>query len=268
MLGEALYAPLSDLARPGAGRRLLKSLRTALSFKASYDATGTRTFGVGLAILVDEAQDLSTEELATLCTIAHAAAQDNWRVLLAFAGLPSLSRILAEAKSCAERFRYVKIEPLGTDVVAEALTIPAKLEDAQWEDDAVELVVKASGRHPYFLQQFGQEAWNVAGGPVIARHDAALGVAQGTNDLDNGFFRVRWDRATRAEQSYLRAMAIDRHDRSSSSEVATRLSRKPTSLGPTRASLIAKGLIYAPEHGIVAFTVSGMAAFIGRQVDS
>jgi AAA ATPase domain len=303
LLGEALYAPLSDLARPGAGRRLLKSLKTALSFKASYDATGTWTFGVdlagapgggantgildtdlkklineladaaeeesvGLAILVDEAQDLSSEELATLCTVAHAAAQDNWRVLFAFAGLPSLPRILAEAKSYAERFRYMKIQELDADVVAEALTIPAGIENAQWDDDAIDLVVDASGRYPYFLQQFGQETWNVAAGPVIARHDAALGVAQGTNSLDNGFFRVRWDRATRAEQSYLRAMAIDGDEGSSSSEVATRLSRKPASLGPTRASLIAKGLIYAPEHGIVAFTVPVMAAFIGRQIDS
>src|SRR5437588_10540961 len=303
LLGEALYAQLSDLARPGAGRRLLKSLKTALSFKASYDATGTWTFGVdladasgggadtgildtdlkklindladaaeeegvGLAILVDEAQDLSSEELATLCTTAHAAAQDNWRVLFAFAGLPSLPRILAEAKSYAERFRYMKIQQLDTDVVAEALTIPAKLEDAQWDDDAIDVVVDASGRYPYFLQQFGQETWNVAAGPVIARQDAALGVAQGTNDLDNGFFRVRWDRATRTEQSYLRAMGIDGDQGSSSSEVATRLSRKPASLGPTRASLIAKGLIYAPEHGIVAFTVPGMAEFIGRQIDS
>jgi hypothetical protein len=302
LLGEALYAPLSDLARPGAGRRLLKSLKTALSFKASYDATGTWTFGVdlaeapgggadtgllgtdlkklindladaaeeegvGLAILVDEAQDLSSEELATLCAIAHAAAQDNWRVLFAFAGLPSLPRILAEAKSYAERFRYMKIQQLDADVVAEALTIPARLEDAQWDDDAIAVVVVASGRYPYFLQQFGQETWNVATGPVIARHEAALGVAQGTNDLDNGFFRVRWDRATRAEQFYLRVMAIDGDEGSSSSEVATRLSRKPASLGPTRASLIGKGLVYAPEHGIVAFTVPGMAAFIGRQID-
>lgn len=303
LLGEALYAPLSDLARPGAGRRLLKSLKTALSFKASYDAHGTWTFGVdlagapgggadtgildtdlkklineladaadeesvGLAILVDEAQDLASEELGTLCTIAHAAAQDNWRVLFAFAGLPSLPRILAEAKSYAERFRYMKIQQLDADVVAEALTIPAEIENAQWDDDAIDLVVDASGRYPYFLQQFGQETWNVAAGPVITRHDAALGVAQGTNDLDNGFFRVRWDRASRAEQAYLRAMAIDGDEGSSSSEVATRLSRKPASLGPARASLIAKGLIYAPEHGIVAFTVPVMAAFIGRQTDS
>jgi len=302
LLGEALYAPLADRARPGAGRRLLKGLKTALSFKASYDVTGTWTFGVdlsgvsgggantgilgtdlmkliddlasaaeeegvGLAILVDEAQDLSSDELATLGAIAHASAQDNWRVLLAFAGLPSLPRILAEAKSYAERFRYLKIQQLDADVVAEALTIPAELEGAGWEADAIDVVVEASGRYPYFLQQFGQETWNVAAGPLIARHEAALGVARGTGDLDNGFFRVRWDRATRTEQSYLRAMADDGDDGSSSSEVALRLSRKPASLGPTRAALIGKGLIYAPEHGVVAFTVPGMAAFIGRQVD-
>jgi hypothetical protein len=303
LLGEALYPRLSDLARPSAGRRLLKSLKTALSFKASYDATGTWTFGVdlseaagggadtglldtdlkklindladaaeeegvGLAILVDEAQDLSVDELATLCAIAHAAAQDNWRVLFAFAGLPSLPRILAEAKSYAERFRYMKIEQLDAEVVTEALTIPASLEDAQWDDGALDVVVEASGSYPYFIQQFGQETWDVAVGPVITRDEAALGVAQGMNDLDNGFFRVRWDRATRAEQSYLRAMAVDGDEGSSSGEVATRLSRKPASLGPTRAALIGKGLVYAPEHGVVAFTVPGMAAFIGRQVDA
>lgn len=302
LLGEALYAPLVDLARPSAGRRLLKSLKTALSFKASYDVTGTWTFGVdlsrtpgggadtgildtdvrklvhdladaaeeegsGLAILIDEAQDLTSDELATLCTVAHAAAQDNWRVLFGFAGLPSLPRILAEARSYAERFQYTRIQQIDTDVVAQALTIPAALEDAEWEDAAVDLVVDASGRYPYFLQQFGQETWNAAAGPVITSQDARLGIAQGNNQLDNGFFRARWDRATRSEQTYLRAMAADADNGSSSSEVAARLGRTPGSLGPTRAALINKGLIYAPEHGMVAFTVPGMAAFIGRQVD-
>lgn len=301
LIGEALYAPLADIARPGAGQRLLKALKTALSFKASYDTTGVWTFGldltgttgggadtgildtdlrklihdlaqaaeeegVGLAIFVDEAQDLTVEELTALCVIAHAAAQDSWRVLLAFAGLPSLPRILAEAKSYAERFRYAKIEQIGADVVAEALTIPAAQEDAIWDGDAVDVVVDASARYPYFLQQFGQATWNVATGPVIVKHDAELGVVQGNNQLDNGFFRVRWDRATPSEQLYLRAMAADGDEGSSSGTVATRLGKKPKSLGPTRAALIAKGLVYAPEHGVVAFTVPGMAAFIGRQI--
>jgi hypothetical protein len=85
--------------------------------------------------------------------------------------------------------------------------------------------------------------------------------------LDQGFFRARWDRATSAEQQFLRAMADDGDAGSSSSEVATRLGRSRSSIGPARANLLAKGLIYAPEHGVVAFTVPGMADFIQRQND-
>ena len=301
LLGEALYEPLSELARPAAGKRILKALKTALSFKASYDTTGTWWFGldlsgahgggadtgildtdlrklihdladaaeeegVGLAILIDEAQDLSLEELTTLCVIAHAAAQDSWPVMFGFAGLPSLPRIMAEAKSYAERFQYSKIEQLSADAAAAALTIPAAEEDASWDEDAVDVVVGASGRYPYFLQQFGQDTWGVAVGPRIGRVDAEIGVARGTAQLDNGFFRARWDRATPGEQQYLRAMAVDGDSGSSSGQVASRLKKNITTLGPTRANLIAKGLVYAPEYGVVAFTVPGMAAFIDRQV--
>jgi hypothetical protein len=134
----ALHGPLADLARPSAGRRLLKALKTPLSFKASYDSAGSWNFGldladtpgggadtgaletdlaklvqdvssaaeeegVGLAILIDEAQDLADAELVAICSIAHAAGQNGWPTLLALAGLPSLPRILAEAKSYAER---------------------------------------------------------------------------------------------------------------------------------------------------------------------
>lgn len=299
-LGEALHAPLADLARPSAGRRLLAALKTALSFKASYDANGIWNFGLdvsglpgggadtgvletdlfklirdlaaaaeeegtGVAILIDEAQDLSEAELVAVCAIAHAAAQDEWRVLFAFAGLPSLPRVLSEAKSYAERFLYERIEELHGGAASAALTEPAAAEDVGWEPRAVELIVDATAGYPYFLQQFGQDTWNAAEGSVITYDDARVGAAAGRSTLDNGFFRARWDRATRAEQRYLRAMAEDGDEGSSSGEVAARLRRRPASLGPTRANLIAKGLIYAPEHGIVAFTVPGMAGFITRQ---
>ena len=49
MLGEALYAPLADLTTPSAGRRLLRALKTALSFRATYDTSGSLSFGVDLS---------------------------------------------------------------------------------------------------------------------------------------------------------------------------------------------------------------------------
>jgi DNA transposition AAA+ family ATPase len=300
-LGEALHGPLVDLVRPSAGRRLLKALKTAVSFKASYDSTGTWNFGldlsgasgggadtgvletdltklvrdvaaaageenVGLAILIDEAQDLQQDELTAVCSIAHTAGQQGWPLLFALAGLPSLPRVLAEAKSHAERlFAFERIEHLPDNLAREALLEPAEAEGVTWDHDAVTHIVQETSGYPYFLQQFGQDTWNEAAGPGVTLTDARVGAIKGRRALDDGFFRARWDRATRAEQQYLRAMAVDGDAGSSSGEVATRLGRRASSLGPARASLISKGIIYAPEHGIVAFTVPGMAEFIQRQ---
>lgn len=302
LIGEGLYEPLSDVSRPSIGRRLAKALKTALSFKASYDATGTWTFGVdlsnasgggadsgvletdlrkivkdvslaaqeegvGLAILVDEAQELEADELATLAVVAHRAAQDDWPVLFALAGLPSLPQTLAEAKSYTERFHFRPIEKLSDHDARDAIVRPAAKEGVSWDEMALSHVVTESGRYPYFIQQFGQEAWNCAAGDRIALTDARLGVSVGQNQLDNGFFRARWDRTTAAEKRYLRAMCPEGDEGVGSGEVAGRLGKAIGATGPARANLIHKGLVYAPDHGVVAFTVPGMAAFIGRQVE-
>ena len=301
-LGESLHAPLARLARPSAGRRLLQALRTALSFKASYDSSGSWNFGlgvgdgspaaagtgvldtdlttlvhdlceaateegVGVALLVDEVQDLSREELAALCLLAHTAGQEGWRLVVALAGLPSIPRVLTEAKSYAERlFEYRHVEALSDDQSREALLAPARGEGVGWDEDAVEHVVAATDGYPYFLQQFGQEAWNVAAGPTtIDLADARVGTATGLAALDAGFFRSRWERATRAEQQYLRSMAEDGDAGSATAAVASRVGRSARSVGPARAALITKGLVYPREHGVVAFTVPGMAGFIQRQ---
>lgn len=302
-LSDAMHGPLSDLARPSAGKRLARALKTALSFRASIDATGTWSFGldlsevsgggadtgaleidlaklvgdlsgaaeeqgVGLAILIDEAQDLPRDELTAVCAAAHSASQQGWRCLFALAGLPSLPRELAEARSYAERlFTYSRVEQLSDALARDALLEPAAAEDVAWDDDAVEVLLAEAAGYPYFLQQYGQETWDAAAASPITVADARVGAARGRAALDDGFFRVRWDRATRAEKQYLRALAAS-GDGANSSEVARCLGRAPTSLGPARASLIAKGLIYAPEHGVVAFTVPGMADFIQRQPET
>lgn len=298
-LGESLHAPLVDLARPTAGGRLLRALRTALSFKASYDQTGQWNFGVdlsgsdgggadtggleadvfkltrdlaagmdetGLAILIDEAQELTAEEMAVISATAHRASQDSWRVLFVLAGLPSLPRLLSEAKSYPERlFTFDHVHHLREDEAEAALREPARSEGVEWSDDATRLVIQEADGYPYFIQQFGEAVWGVAEASPITSADARLGTQQGLRTLDSGFFRARWDRATRGEKKYLRAMAADHDQPSPTGVIATRLGRKLTSLGPVRSQLISKGLIYAPEHGVVAFTVPHMGAFIARQ---
>lgn len=301
LVGEALHDDLVDLARPGVGVRVLKALKTALSFKASYDSQGVWSFGldlndapgggadsgtfesdlgkllrdlsaaaqergVGVAVLIDEAQDLAPDELVALCAVVHGANQRQDRLVVALAGLPSLPRRLAEAKSYSERlFTFHAIGALPEAEAARALTSPAKEEGVAWSTEAIDHVVRSAGGYPYFLQQYGQDTWNAAPQTPLMLADARVGVATGQLSLDGGFFRTRWDRATAAEKTYLRAMAVDGDLGSSTSEVAVRLGRPLTSLGPVRANLINKGLIYSPDHGLVAFTVPSMAAFVLRQ---
>ncbi|HAP90287.1 MAG TPA: hypothetical protein DCR15_11320 [Arthrobacter bacterium] len=93
-------------------------------------------------------------------------------------------------------------------------------------------------------------------------------MATGRSQPDAGFFPSRWERATKSERNYLRSMAEDGDAGSNMGVVAERLGTSQNKLGPARAGLRSKGLIYAPEHGQVAFTVAGMAAFIQRQYDA
>ena len=224
---------------------------------------------IGAALFVDEMQHLSLEELGALSQACHETSQRNLPFFVVGAGLPNLPGRLSEAKSYSERlFRYVRIDRLDPDDAAVALTRPAADEGVAWTDEAATKVLDAAGGYPYFIQQFGQTTWNAAGESPIAVLDATEGLRTGWDLLDQGFFRARWERATPAERDYLAAMAVDGEEPSSTGEVAARLGKKLTSLGPTRANLIAKGLVYAPEHGLIAFTVPGMAHFIARQANS
>jgi len=174
---------------------------------------------------------------------------------------------LADAKSYAERlFDYHLVGVLSRDEAIDALIEPASGEGVKWSDDAIDVVLDAAGGYPYFLQQFGRDTWNAAGSSPLTVSDARLGLANGLATLDSGFFRARWDRATPAERDYMRAMAEDGDLGSLVSDIATRIGKKVMSLGPARASLIGKGLIFAPEHGRVAFSVPAMAEFVMRQV--
>jgi hypothetical protein len=41
--------------------------------------------------------------------------------------------------------------------------------------------------------------------------------------------------------------------------------KRTTDLSVSRGQLLAKGLVYAPERGLLAFTVPGMHEFVTRQ---
>lgn len=240
---------------------------TALAVDVSRAAM---QFGTGVAVFIDELQGLDKPTMASLAAAAHTAGQRNVPfVVVVGAGLPNLPGKLSEAKSYAERlFDYRPLGRLEAGTAGEALAGPATASGVEWTLDALAEVVNAADGYPYFLQEFGAASWNMALGPdQITMHDAVNGIRHGLAILDGGFFRSRWDRATATERLYLRAMAEDEGKDTRTPDVGARMGRSASNLGPIRAGLIGKGLVYAPKYGMVAFTVSGMANFIQRQAE-
>lgn len=222
--------------------------------------------GKGVLLTIDELQYLSRNDLANLITGLHRVSQLGLPLLVAGAGLPSLPGLAGEARSYAERlFRYSDIGSLGVDDARAAIIKPVEAEGASWDRDAVEQVIADTQGYPYFLQEFGKQAWNVAEGDSITRADVEAATRLAIDDLDQGFFRARIDKTTDTERDYLRAMAaLGGPGPYRSGDVSRRLGKKTTQTGPVRDSLIKRGLCYAPRHGELAFTAPMFDEFLRR----
>ncbi|WP_395704418.1 ATP-binding protein [Rhodococcus ruber] len=217
-------------------------------------------------LFVDEMQDLDSDLLSALLAVQHRASQREWPFFLIGAGLPNLPAVLAGNRSYAERqFLYSTIGPLSPTAAADALRIPVRRQGGDFTDDALAVLVQASGGYPYFLQEFGKAIWNIAPHSPFQLEDAELAVEVGRRHLDEGFFPSRWNRATDRERRYLAALAAAGEEAPRSGKVAQLMGSTATGVSDVRNSAIRKGLIWAPEHGRIAFTVPGMADFIRRQ---
>ena len=224
-----------------------------------------RSAETGLLLVADELQHVAKRELAALAVALRRTAQRRLPVLLIGAGLPPLRARLARTGSDAEHlFDYTTLGPLAADAAARAIAKPAAAPGVEYDDDALSLIVRQSDGHPYFLQECGRHVWNTADRSPIARADVVAATPAAVASLDESFFLVGFDRLTPAEKRYLRAMAELGAGPHRSGDIASELGRAVTSLGPLRAQLISKGMVWSPEHGSTAFTVPRFDGFMRR----
>ncbi len=234
----------------------------ALLEKAGRAAREAET---ALVIFIDELQYVEESELAALITAMHRCAQQRMPVMLVGAGLPQLRGRMGNARSYAERlFDFPEIGPLPGPAARVAIEKPVIDQGERIAGAAVEQIVTQTRGYPYFLQEWGKHAWDAADESPIDHEDARRATEMAIAALDESFFRVRFDRLTPAEKKYLRAMAELGPGPHRSGDIADCLGRKVTSLGPTRNQLIAKGMIWSPNHGDTAFTVPLFDEFMKR----
>jgi len=225
--------------------------------------------GSGVAVLIDEMQDLGPDDVSALCAACHELSQSRAPLVVVGAGLPHLPSVLSASKSYSERlFRYLRIDRLERADADRALTLPASWEDAKFEPEALDALFDASGGYPYFIQAYGKAAWDAAPTSPITTADVTVAAPEAEAELAVGFFGSRYERATPGEREYLRAMAecADGKDEPvGTATVAEYLARKPSSLSPARDSLLKKGLVFSAQRGHIAFTVPHFGRYLLSQ---
>jgi len=223
--------------------------------------------GSCVAILIDEIQYLKKKELSALIMAMHRMQQRQMPLVLLGAGLPILPGMAGESKSYAERlFSFPVIGALSEPDAVKALQDPVQKEDVRFEGNALKEIYRLTQGYPYFLQEWGYQAWNRADTSPIVFDVVQAASETVIHRLDENFFRVRFDRLTQGEKHFLRAMAELGRGPYRTGDIADMLGVKISSIGPNRANLINKGMIYSPAHGDLAFTVPLFDAFMRRAI--
>ncbi len=218
-----------------------------------------------VALFIDEVQYFNRRELGALIMAMHKVQQQLLPIVLLGAGLPILPALAGESKSYAERlFDFPVIGALSQDDSHRALQDPAIKAGARFEPQALTDIFALTNGYPYFIQEWGYQCWKHAPTQVITPEVVLTATSHVAKRLDANFFRVRFDRLTRGEKRFMRVMADLGPESQRLSAIAGKLARQASSLSPTRAKLITKGMIYSPAHGDIAFTVPLFDEFMLR----
>ena len=224
-----------------------------------------KSAGTAVVLFIDELQYLQEDQFAALISALHRCAQARLPVTVVGAGLPQLLALAGNAKSYAERlFDFPQIGALDPQEAELAIVKPAREKGADYVAAAINEIVRRTRGYPYFLQEWGKHAWDIATSSPITLKNVKAASTEAIAALDESFFRVRFDRLTPKEKQYLRAMAEFGPGPHRSGDIATLLGKPTNSLGPLRASLILKGMIWSPNHGDTAFTVPLFDEFMKR----
>ena len=234
-------------------------------FTAVAEAAGERK--AALALFIDEIQYFTRNELGALIKSMHRIQQRQLPLVLLGAGLPVLPGLAGESKSYAERlFSFPDVGTLSEDDATKALREPARSQEVTFHSDALQEVYRHTRGYPYFIQEWGYQAWNVAQDNRISLSDIRAATTRVRPRLDENFFRVRFDRLTPSEKNFLRAMAELGPGPHRTGDIADRLGVRVTSVGPVRAKLMKKGMVFSPTHGNMAFTVPLFDEFMRRAI--
>ena len=150
------------------------------------------TVGKGIAVFIDEMQDLGPDDVSALCAACHEISQSGLPLIVVGAGLPHLPGravgrevlLRAALRLPADRPARPRAPPTWR------CASPAEAEDAAYDDDALAALYAATGGYPYFIQAYGKTVWDLAPRSPITAADVAVAAPEAERELAVGLLRV------------------------------------------------------------------------------
>ena len=164
--------------------------------------------GKGVAIFIDEMQDLGPDDVSALCAACHEISQSGLPVIVVGAGLPHLPAVLSASKSYSR-----EAVPLLAHRPARPRRRRPRPGAARPRTRAPSSPPRRSTRcmprppaTPTSSRPTARSSGTSRRSPMTAE-DVAVAAPEAESELAVGFFGSRFERATPAEREYLRAMA-------------------------------------------------------------
>lgn len=218
-----------------------------------------------ICFFVDEIQYMKKAELSALIAALHRVNQLGYPIMMVGAGLPKIYSMLSEAKSYSERlFTYKEIGSLERQQCADAIRKPAEKLKVYYDDEAVEKIIDITKGYPFFIQQLCQVVFQNANETNICLKDVEDNIPDFFKTLDNGFFKIRYERCTESDKRFVFAMTACEKLPCTILNIAAIMNKDIKAISPSRAQLINKGIIYAVKYKELDFTVPEFSNFIKR----
>ncbi len=248
-------------------RDLYKSTNLTQSLTEVFATIGETAYKseTPICFFIDEIQYMKSMELGALIAALHRANQLGYPVMVIGAGLPKIYKMLSDEKSYSERlFLYKEIDSLTEDQSRQAIEEPARKFGISYTEEAIKNIIDVTRGYPFFIQQLCQIVYKETDNRMIGLYDIKNVITTFFNTLDNGFFKVRYERCSDGDKKFIFAMVKCDELPCTISNIAKQLKKKVKSISPTRAQLINKGIIYPVRHSELDFTVPEFSGFIRR----
>jgi hypothetical protein len=159
---------------------------------------------------------------------------------------------------------YKEIDSLTVEQARKAIEIPVQKFEVSYTNEAIDKIIAITKGYPFFIQQLCKVVYQNTDEKIIDITDVENSIDEFYDVLDNGFFKVRYERCADSDKKFIFAMVKCGELPCTIANIADNLNKSVTSISTTRAQLINKGIIYPIKYKELDFTVPEFDGFIRR----